>query len=111
MRKAGYELGEVFEQYGNRLKKRKSKRDWAEKDEQGYFKLGLWNTAIAEGHAPTGRVKLFSGGYHTNTTKERLNKLLMDTRQGGKIVQKNFDWFYERKGKKVPFREGMSFRF
>jgi hypothetical protein len=43
-----------------------------------------------------------SCGWHTNTTKSRLNALLHEFNTGIRIFQKNFDWFVsDFTGKKV----------
>ena len=39
-------------------------------------------------------VRLFDGGWQTNTTKSRLNAILSEHGEAGDCVfQKNFDWF------------------
>lgn len=52
----------------------------------------LHNNLIAEiGDA---FIRLFDGGYQSNTTKSRLNAILSEHGESGDCVfQKNFDWF------------------
>jgi len=39
-------------------------------------------------------IRLFDGGWQTNTTKSRLNAILQEHGESGdKVFQKNFDWF------------------
>ena len=53
-------------------------------------------------------IKLFDGGYQSNTTKSRLNAILsafgMD---GERVFAKNFDWFVNYNGQPIPFFSGM----
>jgi hypothetical protein len=57
-------------------------------------------------------IRLFDGGWQTNTTKSRLNAILHEHGLGGESVfQKNFDWFFRSKfGTEfisIPFFSGM----
>lgn len=54
-----------------------------------------------------GEVGLSSAGYRSSTTKDRLNRY---TPNGVNIVQRNHKWYLERRGKKVPFEDGMTIR-
>lgn len=51
-----------------------------------------------------GRVMLRTGGYHTATTKERINQFILST-----VYQKSRNWFVYRAsdGSTVSFKEGM----
>jgi hypothetical protein len=41
-------------------------------------------------------IRLFDGGWQTNTTKSRLNAILCEHGDDGdKVFQKNFDWFVQ----------------
>lgn len=113
MRKAGFDIGEIDSFFDTTRKpiKKKGKHDSL------YFENGLVdvkyrNNTIARVVPYTKTIKISSAGWRTNTTKTRLNKLLSGTKQGGHITQKNYSWFYQsRKGKRVPFKEGLTFRF
>ena len=59
----------------------------------GQTELWLYNTLIAR--CTDGKYYVTNGGYETNTTKERLNGLLIAL-DAPKIYQKNFNWFYDR---------------
>ena len=52
-------------------------------------------------------VKLSSCGYTTNTTKSRLNAILEEVKWGGKVFQKNFDWFVSYNDEIASFWDGM----
>lgn len=65
----------------------------------------LHNTRIVTFHAD-GSVTLNSGGYHTSTTKARINSLIGPRLS---VKQVAHDWFVidARDGSKVPFKDGM----
>ena len=50
-----------------------------------------------------------SAGWHTNTTKSRLNALLYEINTGVRVFQKNFDWYVsDFTGKRiVDFYDGL----
>ena len=49
-----------------------------------------------------------SAGWHTNTTKSRLNALLYEFNTGIRVFQKQFDWFItDFTGKKTDFYDGI----
>ena len=52
---------------------------------------------------------LSSAGWHTNTTKSRLNALLYEFNTGIRVFQKDFDWFVSDFSgkKKVDFYDGI----
>jgi len=52
---------------------------------------------------------LSSAGWHSNTTKSRLNALLYEVNTGVRVFQKNFDWFVTdfTGKKKVDFYDGI----
>lgn len=52
---------------------------------------------------PDGRVTLHTGGYHTTTTKERLNQFI-----SARVYQSNYDWFVRANGSDVEFSEGFT---
>ena len=53
-------------------------------------------------------LRLFDGGYQSNTTKSRLNAILAEHGAPGECVfQKNFDWFVNQEGGPIPFFSGM----
>ena len=52
-------------------------------------------------------VTLRSGGYHTNTTKIRMNQASQQFGLGFSVWQKDFAWFVDWKGKVLEFADGM----
>jgi hypothetical protein len=64
----------------------------------------LWGNKIATLNLGTRTLKLFTQGYHTKTTKDRLNKIL----PRGSVIQRQMKWFYSYQGKQKAFVEGMS---
>lgn len=55
-----------------------------------------------------GRIKVNSGGYHTITTKQRINVAIAES--GWSLYQQNFEWFLDRfDGTKprVQFEDGL----
>ena len=55
----------------------------------------------------TNAVKLSSCGWHTPTTKSRLNAILQEVKFGARVFQKNFDWFISYMGDTKDFWDGM----
>lgn len=52
-------------------------------------------------------LELYTCGYHTATTKSRLNAILKEHGNGARIFQRNFEWLVKDSGNTVPFTEGM----
>lgn len=50
---------------------------------------------------------LNSGGWHTNTTKARMNQASNVFDLGYQVFQKKFDWFVSFRGKTLDFQSGM----
>ena len=55
----------------------------------------------------TNAVKVSSCGWHTPTTKSRLNALLSEFKCGCRVFQKNFDWYLSTINQTVDFWDGM----
>ena len=56
----------------------------------------------------TGKVKLNTGGWHTATTKQRMNQFAAEyCDHRFQVFQKNFEWFVSTEGGEVPFVDGM----
>lgn len=55
-----------------------------------------------------GNVRLSSRGYETSTTKDRLNRY---TPRGVSVRQRDYKWYLTRRGKEIPFEDGMTLRF
>ena len=52
-------------------------------------------------------VKLSSCGYHTVTTKSRLNAILEEVKYGCRVFQKNWNWFVSYNNQTQSFFDGM----
>ena len=55
-------------------------------------------------------LRIFDGGWRSNTTKSRLNALLDEFDYGSFVFQKNWQWFFARNfnpSHKVDFTSGM----
>jgi hypothetical protein len=52
-------------------------------------------------------IKLFDGGWQSNTTKSRLNAILRAHGAGEGIFQKNWEWFISTANGIVEFESGM----
>ena len=67
----------------------------------------LHRTAIAVYDHNTQAVKLNTGGWHSNTTKSRLNAILSEVKYGCRVFQKQFDWYLSTNNQTVDFWDGM----
>ena len=50
---------------------------------------------------------LDSGGWETNTTKNRMNQASNQFNLGYRVYQKDFEWFVEYYGQTIEFQDGM----
>lgn len=77
-----------------------------------YFKIGLHRSNIAE--ISDNQIVLYSCGWHTPTTKDRLNKILSDNHTDFTIWQVNHVWYIYasdyHKDNKVKFADGITFK-
>ena len=55
-------------------------------------------------------LRLFDGGWQSNTTKSRLNALLEEFADSYKVIQKDFTWYVvdSYDNSRVPFWSGMT---
>ena len=67
----------------------------------------LHRTAIAVYDHNTNALKLNTGGWHSVTTKSRLNAILEEVKYGAKVFQKNWNWFVSFRGQTQDFMDGM----
>ena len=70
----------------------------------------LHRTAIAVYDHNTQAIKLNTGGWHSNTTKSRLNAILQGLVSGVRVFQKDFDWYLSTNNQTVDFWDGMILR-
>ena len=62
---------------------------------------------IASFDHSTNAIKLSSCGWHTPTTKSRLNAILQEVKCGARVFQRNFDWFVSFRGDEHDFCDGI----
>ena len=67
----------------------------------------LHRTAIATYDHNTQALKLNTGGWHSVTTKSRLNAILSELKCGFRVFQKNFDWYLSTNNQTVDFWDNM----
>ena len=67
----------------------------------------LHRTAIAVYDHNTQALKLNTGGWHSVTTKSRLNAILSELKCGFRVFQKDFDWYLSTNNQTVDFWDGM----
>ena len=67
----------------------------------------LHRTAIAVFDHSTNALKLNTGGWHSNTTKSRLNAILQELIVGASVFQRNFNWFLVYNNQIHDFNDGM----
>ena len=67
----------------------------------------LHGNLIATVDHATNAVKISSCGWHTPTTKSRLNAILNEVKWGCKVFQKQFDWYLSTNNQTVDFWDGM----
>ena len=88
-------------------------RDWSKDNTSVSFDpleevsiVHLHGNKIAE--IGEGFITLFDGGWQSNTTKSRLNAILVGNGIPGEYVfQKAFNWFVQQEGGPIPFFSGM----
>ena len=56
-------------------------------------------------------VRIFDGGWQSNTTKSRLNAILHEFAYGVGVFQKNWEWFVCNNNKTEDFTNGMEIAF
>ena len=67
----------------------------------------LHRTAIAVYDHNTQALKLNTGGWHTNTTKSRLNAILSELITGARVFQHKFNWYLSYNNSTHDFNDGM----
>ena len=98
---------EALEVLNGKSSMRLGNNTYLENHENGVIAVRLHNTNIVVFYAH-GRVELYSGGYQTVTTKERMNQFI-----AGRVIQSNWTWryvyphFMGGENVAVPFEDGM----
>ena len=67
----------------------------------------LHNNRIATYDHNTNALKLSSCGWHSVTTKSRLNAILQGLIAGASVYQRAFDWYLNYNNQTVDFWDGM----
>ena len=67
----------------------------------------LHNNRIATYDHNNQALKLSSCGWHSVTTKSRLNAILSELITGASVFQKQFDWYLSYNNQTVDFWDGM----
>ena len=67
----------------------------------------LHRTAIAVFDHNTNALKLNTGGWHSVTTKSRLNAILQGLISGASVFQRDFNWFLNYNNSTHDFFDGM----
>ena len=67
----------------------------------------LYNTAIATYDHNTQALKLNTGGWHSVTTKSRLNAILQELIAGARVFQHQFNWYLSYNNSTHDFNDGM----
>ena len=67
----------------------------------------LHRTAIAVYDHNTQALKLNTGGWHSNTTKSRLNAILDELIAGARVYQHKFNWYVKYNFATHNFNDGM----
>ena len=67
----------------------------------------LHGNQIATVDHNTNALKLSSCGWHSVTTKSRLNAILSELIAGARVYQKAFDWYLSYNNQTVDFWDGM----
>ena len=91
-----------------------NKNDWSNSNTQVNYNSNtncstvvLHRTAIATYDHNTQALKLNTGGWHSNTTKSRLNAILDELITGARVYQKAFDWYLSYNNQTVDFWDNM----
>ena len=67
----------------------------------------LHRTAIAVYDHNTQALKLNTGGWHSVTTKSRLNAILQELIAGASVFQRQFNWYLNYNNQTHDFNDGM----
>ena len=67
----------------------------------------LHRTAIAVWDHKNQALKLNTGGWHSVTTKSRLNAILSELITGASVFQKQFNWYLNYNNQTHDFNDGM----
>ena len=81
-------------------------------DEEGFTNIIYHSTAVVRFNQLKDKIIVNSGGWHTNTTKTRINQASNQFRLGFSVFQKDFNWFITNAiGETIPFKDNMVLTF
>ena len=66
------------------------------------LRVTLYNTDIVSVYKH--EIVLYTGGYFTSTTKNRMNQTSNQFNLGFKVYQKDLAWYVDYKGETIPFK-------
>ena len=72
------------------------------RDSTGMLVVQYHNTEVVTAY-PDGSVFLRTGGWKSNTTRQRMNQAANQYQLGYSVFQKAFAWFVTWKGQTIPF--------
>ena len=72
------------------------------RDSDGTLRVAYHATNVVTVH-PDGSITLDSGGWHSATTKARMNQAACQFSLGYSVYQRDFAWFVEYHGQTIPF--------
>ena len=88
------------------------KRDWSSANTRVEYEQGncisivrLHGSKIAE--VGDTWLRIYDGGYRSNTTKSRLNAILRVHGNGEGVYQKKYEWFFSDVNGERPFESGL----
>ena len=73
---------------------------------QDYTRVVFWTTEIVRFNSQ--EIVLNTGGWHTATTKRRMNQVSDSFGLGFHVYQEDFIWYVSVNGEVIPFEDGMT---
>jgi hypothetical protein len=101
MRKIERQLITAINTPGSKLRSSNTQVRWS--DDQAFVEVLLHGHIIATINFATCTMVLSACGWHTTTTKSRLNAILFDLKPGARIFSNKFEWFFTCKGETLEF--------
>ena len=84
----------------DRISKYKTKVTTDDSGNYRVIRVKLFNTVVVEIKPSLNKVRLCTGGYRTNTTKNRINQAMKVYGYDIRVFQKNYQW-YVRQGNSI----------
>ena len=101
-----YQIADEKLQGRNKNSRKIGNNTYLERRPDGSIVIRLHNTDILTFN-PNGDTTLEAGGWHTVTTKARINEFMST---GWGLYQKNFDWYLQNyiTGQEIDYRDGIT---